>query len=299
MFWLIIALTSYFFLAAVNLADKYILGDRISNPKIYTFYVGIAGIFLLILLPFGVLTMPSPAGFFLAIFAGAFDLLGIFILFIGLKKFEASRIIPAIGALLPIFTFTFVLIQNNKAITPSEIAVFILLTLGASLITWERKKVISFQSLKIAFLAAFLFAAYFITAKFVYLSQPFVSGFFWTRIGALLAAVCFLFFKDVRKDIFGVPQIAQKNNWIVVLPTQIVGGLAVVLQNWAVALAPLTYLGIVNALEGTKYVFLIIFAALISIRFPKILKEEVSRDVIFQKIIAILFIGAGLVTLAL
>jgi len=51
-------------------------------------------------------------------------------------------------------------------------------------------------------------------------------------------------------------------------------------------------------LEGTKYVFLLIFTILLSLKLPQILKEEISRKILFQKIIAILLIGLGLSLIA-
>ena len=298
MLWLIVVLSSYLILAAVHLVDKYILGERIQSPKVYAFYVGVSGIFILALVPFGFLVIPKISGIILALTAGAFNTLAILALYVGLKKFETSRIIPAVGSLLPLFTFSFVATQNGKNLTFSDTLVFFLLVVGAFLITWERKRNFSWKSLGISALTALLFAVYFILLKFVYLGQPFVSGLIWTKIGAALVALGFLFFKEVRTDIFHRPQIAQKNNWILVLPNQTAGGLAVLLQNWAVALAPFAYLGIINALEGVKYVFLLIFSVLVSTKFPRILKEEISRETIFQKIIAMLFIGAGLIVLA-
>ena len=70
------------------------------------------------------------------------------------------------------------------------------------------------------------------------------------------------------------------------------------LQNWAIALVPLASLAFLNAMEGVRYVFLLLFAVLISLMFPKILKERISPKILLQKIIAVLLIAAGLVILA-
>jgi len=71
-----------------------------------------------------------------------------------------------------------------------------------------------------------------------------------------------------------------------------VGAGAFILQNWAIALAGLAYLSIINALQGVQYVFLFILTGLI-------LKEGLSKKVILQKFFAIILIGIGLVFLAL
>ena len=85
---------------------------------------------------------------------------------------------------------------------------------------------------------------------------------------------------------------------VIFLANQAAGGGAAILQNFAIFLAPLAYISLVHALNGAQYVFLFIFATLASLKFPKMLKEEISKEIIFQKICAILLIAGGLALLA-
>jgi len=296
MTWLLVAISAYFLFAVVNIVDKYLLGGRIPSPKVYAFYTGVLGILILSLVPFGFLVIPKISVIILALLAGAFHILGVFVFFVGLKTFEASRIMPAMSALLPIFTLGFASVFAEKVLALSDITAFVLLLAGTILITWEKTKTVTLKSIKIAILAAFLFALYFITAKFVYLEQPFISGFIWTRIGAFLMVSFLLFSKEVRADIRR-PKIAQRKTWAIFLPNELASASGFILQNWAVALAPLAFLGIINVLEGIKFVFVLIFVTFLSLKFPQILKEEISRKILFQKIIAILLIGGGLALL--
>ncbi len=71
------------------------------------------------------------------------------------------------------------------------------------------------------------------------------------------------------------------------------------LQYYAVFLAKAGQVPLINALEGTRYVFLLFFVSILGYWKPQILKEEVSKDVILQKIVAIILIGGGLAFLAL
>jgi len=299
--WLIVAISGYFLLAVVNTVDKFLLGRRIPSPAVYAFYAGSLGILAFLLAPFGFLKIPSPSILFLAIAGGIFHVLAFLALFQGIKNYEVSRIIPAVGGFLPLFTFifSFFFVAGSNALTFSEIVAFALLVLGTVLITYQRKR-LTFQSIKIALLTAIFFAGFFISMKFVYLSHPFISGIIWSRLGAFLAVLfLFLFLKDVKEDLLKGPKVLQKKTWLILLPNEGLAAFAILLQNWAIALAPFAYLGIINALEGTRYFFLLIFAVILSLKFPQILKEEISRDIIFQKIIAILLIGGGLALLTL
>ena len=300
MLWLAVAISAYFLFALVALGDKYLLAGP-PNPKSYSFYVGTLGILVLVLVPFVGFSIPEISQVFLSLLAGVVFILALFGLYTALENFEVSRIIPAIGGLLPLFTFGLVyLFLGGEGILSSwKILAFILLLAGSVLIAFEKGKSITSKSLQISALTALLFAIAFILTKFVYFSQPFWSGFIWMRIGGFLAAVCFIFTKEVKREIFERKFTFQKKTGTIFLFNQGIGAGAFILQNWAIALVPFGFLAFINALEGTKYLFLLIFTILLALKFPKILKEEISKKILFQKIIAILLIGGGLVLLAL
>ena len=300
MLWLAVAISAYFLFALVALGDKYLLAGP-PNPKSYSFYVGTLGILVLVLIPFVDFSIPEVSQVFLSLLAGVVFILALFGLYTALENFEVSRIVPAIGGLLPLFTFGLVyLFSGGEGILSSwKILAFILLLAGSVLIAFEKGKSITSKSLQISALAALLFAIAFILTKFVYLSQPFWSGFIWMRIGGFLAAICFIFTKEVKREIFERKFTFQKKTGTIFLFNQGIGAGAFILQNWAIALVPFGFLAFINALEGTKYLFLLIFTILLALKFPKILKEEISRKILFQKILAILLIGGGLVLLVL
>ncbi len=104
--WLLIAVLSYFFFAIVSLGDKYLLLGR-PNPKIYVFYAGILGILAVILAPFVGFFVPESSLILLCLFVGAIYIFSLWGIFEGLEKYEASRIIPAIGGLSSFFVLIF------------------------------------------------------------------------------------------------------------------------------------------------------------------------------------------------
>ena len=301
MTWLFVAILAYFVLAIAALIDKYLISGPIPNPQVYAFYVGILGIVTLFLAPFGFLKIPSTSILFIALSAGAFNMLALWMYFRGLRRLDASRIIPAIGGFLPIFTLglTFAFSKGKAALSSFAILAFLLLVSGSVVISLKKGKKVSMSCLPIASLSAFLFGLYFALSKFVYLSQPFISGFIWTRIGAFLVAFFLFFSKEVRQEVFEKRRVFQKKTLAILAADQTIGGGGFLLQNWAVALAPLSYVAFVNALQGFQYIFLLIFALIVSIKFPKVLREEVSKSALLQKVIAILLISAGLVILYL
>ncbi|MBU3942373.1 hypothetical protein KKA24_00135, partial [Patescibacteria group bacterium] len=227
------------------------------------------------------------------LFTGIIYLIAIFSIYQGLEDFETSRIIPAIGGFLPIFTFIFIYIFSGgkEILGIKEIIALIFLIIGSILISYDSKKKFPFKSLKISVLAALFLSLMFILSKYVYLMLPFWTGFIWIRVGVLLTALLFLFSKAVRKDVFTKKSTFNKKTSVIFVVNQGFGASASILQNWGIALAPLVFLPIINALQGVQYLFLFIFTLI----FFKILKEKISRKIITQKLIAIVFIIIGLI----
>lgn len=287
--WLIVIILAYFLFAFVSLGDKYLLKGP-PNPKTYTFYVGVLGILILLLAPFIGFFVPSAFEILLCLLAGAIYVFAILATFEGLEKFEASRIIPAIGGFLPIFTLALTYFFSGEL---GGISAFIPLVLGSILISWEPSARVSLKSLQISIIAALFFSLAFVLSKYVYLILPFWNGFIWIRIGAFLTVLCFIFFKDVRDEIFTKKSDFNKKTGVLFIFNQGIGAGAFILQNWAISLAPLVYLSMINALQGIQYIFLFI----LSLLFYKFLKEKVSKRIIFQKILAIILIGLGIILL--
>lgn len=305
MTWLSVTILAYFILAIVFLVDKYLLVGPIPNPKIYAFYIGVLGIAVLLLIPFIDFYLPTLFETLLAFVSGASFILGISWFFKALRLFESSRVVPAVGGILPIFTFLLIFLFSGGKETFNfwEIFSFLLLICGSILITYERSKKFSLKSFNISIVAAFFFALSFVFSKYIYMQHPFLTGLVWIRIGGVLTALTFLLSRELRSEIFKKELGLQKKTAAIFLSSQAAGGGANILQNWAVALAPLSYVAFINALQGIQYVFLLFFTIFLSLTQPSWakragLKEEISKETLIPKTIAILLIGGGLALLA-
>ncbi len=238
----------------------------------------------------------------LALAAGAIFVLALFWFFRGLSLFETSKIVPAIGGFIPLFSMglTYLFSLGQETLSFTGFVAFILLVSGSVVITIEKTTAITVKSLKVSLVSAFLFALYFVLVKYLYLGLPFLVGYIWLGVGGFLMAVLvFLVFrKEIGKEIFGKKEFLPQKTITLFLSNQAAGVGGNILQNWAIFLAPLAYVAVINALQGIQYVFLLVFSILLSLKFPKILKEEISKAIILQKIVAILLIGAGLALLA-
>jgi len=308
MIWLFISIFSYFILAIVSLIDKFVLKSLIPNPKVYTFYIGVFGISILFLTPLIGFSIPSNQEILLAFVAGTSFIFGLLSLFTGLKKYETSRIIPAIGGLSPIFTFLFLFTTSKFFVDSIEVFSFsiqqfsalVVLVLGSFLISYNPKKKITFESFTISIIAAIFFSASYVLTKYIFLTQSFWNALIWIKIGSFLAAIFLIFSKDVKKNVLMARQkISKKTLGVLVLNQGVLSVSSGILLNWAVFLAPLSGIVIINALQGTQYLFLFVLALILSFKFPNFLKEDISKKVILQKSAAIFLIILGFIFLYL
>ena len=239
--------------------------------------------------------------------AGIIQIFALVALFSGLKKIEASRIVPAIGGLLPVFTLLFTISLGRAQLNGIEMLAFALLVGGSVVITLEKGKFLSFAGFLYAFVSSLLFSLFVVLSKFVYEGvEPFLSAFLLIIAGTFGGALLLLVSGELRGALWNMmqrrgveKQMLSARVLSLFAGNQILATAGFMLQNWAVALVPFAYIAFVNALEGVKYVFVLLLASAITLKFPHVLKEEIGKAAIIQKLFAIAFITIGLLLLAL
>ena len=305
MLWLPIAICAYLLFSVVFLIDKHILAGPIGNPRVLIFYVGMLGAFGTLLVPFGIIDFPGMAILALALVAGAIRIWATYLYFYPLDHCEVSRVTTAIGATQPIFSFwlAWMLSSGQATLGVWELAAFALLLAGSIVIVAE-KSFFTFTTARLSLAASFLFSLSFILSKLVYDRQPFVSAFVLMGFGSFVAALSFLSFVDVRKTLLHLSFSAKararsSRSTVLFFTNQSMGAAAFILQNFAIALAPLAFVAVINALAGVQYAFLFVLTVIISTYFPRVIKEEITPAIVLQKLTAIAFILSGLAILAL
>lgn len=315
--WLLVAISAYFINAGVYVADKFLLSKKIHSSITYAFYVGIWSIFNIFLLVFDP-WLPSLQELLIDLLAGMLFLITLIFWYKALHQSEATRVVPIVGALTPIFSFILSYIFLGQAFGERQFLSFIILIIGGILISvkhtrfymirdlWQRTRKIfgnilggihaqyrpSERLVLNSVIAALFFAAYYVLIKYIYNTQPFIGGFVWSRLGSFLGVILILFVADWRKLIIKSQKKAKTpKNLSFFLGVRVLAALAFIMLNWAISLGNVA---IINSLQGVQYVFLILLVLFLSARYPKYLKEELGSGVFIQKIIGIALISLGL-----
>ena len=299
MSWLFIVIIAHFLNAGAFLVDKFLLVKAVPKAAVYAFWIGVLGIFAVVLLPFGYVR-PTLGEFLFAATAGVLFQVALLFFFSALRWLETSRVVPVVGGGQPLIILAFsALFLGERLMTPELIA-FALLVLGTALISIDTHDATPAESIKqrrgwlYAVLATLFFSASFTMTKAVFDMQPFISGFVWIRLGAFLFVFLFLFYTPWRHAILAKEERPRGKYRALFFGGQFSGALGAILMNYAISLASVT---IVTAMQGIQYAFLFVLAIVLGRRFTQ-LRERLNAAIILRKSSAIILIGIGLVLLA-
>lgn len=318
--WAFVAILSYLLNAGVYVADKFLLSRKIHSSIVYAFYVGIwsiGNLFLLIFDPF----VPQTTDLILDLSAGFFFLFTLIFWYKALHQSEATRVVPIVGALTPIFSFIFSYLFLGSQFSAQQFAAFTVLIVGGLLVSVKHTKVHHigqvFNRVKNIYgntlgefgaemrptrrlilnsiISAICFAAYYVFIKYIYshTGQPFIGAFVWSRVGSFLGVLAILLVPVWRTRIIESKTAAKRTpkQLAFFLIIRLAAALAFIMLNWAVSLGNVS---LINALQGTQYAFLLLIILILAAKYPKFIDEELGKGIIMQKLLGIILVALGL-----
>ena len=294
MFWVILTVVAYILFAFSALTDRYLLAGPLRSPLVYTFYVSVTSIFAIVLVPFGFF-VPSIYFIGIAFAVGVTSVLALYSLYHAIARGSVSRIIPMVGALMPIVTLILSLVFVN-AYVPSisgglALVLLIIATVLLSLNVIRGRLIPSFTDIVHVVITAFLFALFFVLLKVLYDNITFINGLIWSRFFVFFIALSLLFIPNVRHAVFAKKNPIKEKR--VILPALLgkgVGVLGGLSQQYAISIAAVSQLAFITALQGVQYITLLALVALIAKYKPRLLKEQLGKA-------RLLIRSAGIVTL--
>ncbi|MBW6441059.1 DMT family transporter [Patescibacteria group bacterium] len=300
MTWILITIVAHFLNATVSILDKHIVSNTTLKPLAYTFYSGVFQVLFLFLIPFIGFTLPQNNLLLLGIATGALFILTLLIFYRALKISEASRVVPIIGATIPIFTIFLSYLILGELLTYLQVLAFVFFVSGGFLLSLRHDHGVFsfFPGFKLAVLAGFLFALYYTLIKYLYLDLSFFDGFILLQVGGFIGSLFLLISKNNRKKIFSTPEKIRKGTAFLFIPNKILAAVAAIMIFYAISLEG-SKVSIINSLQAFQYVFVLFFAIILSKKIPSLFHEQLNKKLIRRKIISIFIIGIGLFLLTI
>lgn len=297
MTWFWIALIGPVLYSVTNHVDKYLISKYFKN--------GEAGALVLFSSLFAVVTLPiiyfiEPAVFSLRIVAiAALSLDGIMnvvclILYLkALRDEEASVVLPFYQT-IPIFSFILGYFVLGEILSAKQLLACGLIIIGTIIISLNFangalniKKRVAALMLSVSF----LYAVSGVIFKFIAIDEGFWVSIFWEFAGeVIIGLLLFIFISSYRKQFF---QIMRVNTSRVLSLNSFNESIFLIAEGasaYATLLAPIA---LVTTVNGFQPVFVFIFGIGLTLFFPKVGKESLSKNDLAQKILAIGIITVG------
>jgi drug/metabolite transporter (DMT)-like permease len=293
MIWIYIVVIAQFINAVVTLVDKSLIITRtIREPVAYTFYVGGLSAVVILLVPFGLVLMPSAAVLSLSLMAGLSFTFALLLLFESLKISDASDVAPVFGLISTIATLIFSTVALGSRLSGNFTIAAVLMICGMLLMSYFR---LSWRASVFLLIGGVLFGLSSVFIKDIFNQTTFWNGFFWSRIMVVPTVLLFLLRPVTRSAIFASAKESSLSTKFTLVMNKALAGLASVLVLYSIKLGEVS---IVNALSSLQFVFLLLIAVIFTKKFPEYFNETIhERHAILHKSLATGLIIAGFILL--
>lgn len=307
MSWLFLALVGHLANAAAFLVDKMLLTKAFKRSATYAVLMGSVSAVALIASPW-VPNWPTRDLFWVIFLFGGCFVLALWAFFEAMRQEEASRVVPIVGALVPIFTWIGEMFFLEGRFSARELSGFALLVLSTVLFTRgsQERRAVSRSVLSSAILAGFLFATASLSGKYAFDHAPFLGVLILSRAcGAIVALFIALVAgeatrRELRHVFFPVKKkktlkSVSRGAALFAVLGQLLGGVGFICVHLAMIQGSAA---LVNALQAVQYGVLVLLGWFGGRHLRGLLQEEVSQRTLVQKGIGILTVAVGLFFLA-
>ena len=294
MLWVVYSFLAALFWAISSMLDKYILSKWVKKPIVSTMIFGTIGLIASILIYFTKgYTEMSSQNIFWSFICGLTYVIGTILYFEAVKIEEISRI-SALAYFSQLFVTIFAAVFLNEIFSSTVYLGILLILIGAILISSKDiTKIRPGKAFWLMILSSAMIAIVAIITKYLLDYADFWTVFSYTRgIGTFIALIPVFYFK--------YPELTAlvKEHGKKAIGAISISGAFTMLGSLVITIAASTGpVTLVNAISMTRPFFVLLFATVLSIFYPKILREELGKSAIILKVTAIIlmFIGAILV----
>ncbi len=288
--------------SVLNHVDKYLV-SKFKNE------VGVGGlaifssIFAVTLLPVVYYIDPSVVfadgkAILLLVVTGVFFSSAILCYLYALDRDDASHVVP-FWFLIPVFAYVLGIFVLGEHIVTGKILASATILLGALILSLEFDEGVRIkkQTPLLMIASSVLFAITDVVFKKFALDSSFAVSVFWNQVGMVVFGLfCLFFIKKFRHDFIKICR-EKKLIWGLNLCGELVQSGATIVNFYAMLIAPVALVLVVNYTFQPLFVFAIgIFMTLF---FPHISKERITKGHIIQKASALVVMTVGIYLLLL
>lgn len=301
MTWIILALIAPFFWALSNLLDKYAIDKLSKGTADFIFFGSIGGFIVLLfsLIINGGVAIISPILILTAVLGGA--LLNYSYIFYAkaLESRDATRVVPLFQT-IPIFILVLGYLFFNESVSYSQFIGFVIVFSGGLVLTTQMSFIKKFKidsSFWLMLASSLFISVSMLFSDHVLETERFMTLFIYDLFGYSLAGLSLLLYRPWRREIFTGIKKAKRFKYLLFFANDAIDLAGGIFYKFALITAPSVALA--SVMLGIQPFYLLVLGVLLTIFFPKIIKEDISKKAVYQKLfgVGIIFIGIILIFL--
>lgn len=304
MTWIFFAVGGHLMNAAAFIVDKSLLTAAFKRSGTYAFVIGFISSLILVFLPFVSWDLNLTTWLMIGIFGSVF-IIALWAFFEALSRAEASRIVPIVGSLIPVFTLIDSAVFVDERLPARVLLGLVFLLIATVLLTrgGAKKWRLNASTIALCIISAFLFAASSVSGKYAFGQAPFLDVFVLSRFFSItLALMIPLISQTVRIEILSLIRPGERANGpkpihlVLMAAGQTSGAVGFIGVQYAISLGSAT---VVNALQAVQYAAIVLVAWFGGKKLATLLKEDLTKRTLLMKGVAIVLVCIGLVLVGL
>ena len=290
--WIILALIAVILWSVGSIITKFCRVRYFENSTGYILFTLPTALLSLVLLFFEPFILLDFKTSLVAILTGILGTITYYFFLEAVHKEEVSKVIVLLQT-APLFVLIESTFFLNEILALKEYIAFLMILIGAVLISLKKveKRFVVTLGVILAILCAFFYSIQSVLLK--YLSEINLSTMMIYREIGFVVSTLFIFLvsSNARASLKKVIKDVNPKKTFLVYLAESIGMAGFFIMYLALQQGPVS---MVTVLDGLETVFIIIWTVLLSIFFPKILKEEINKKTIVIKAMSIILMIAGL-----
>lgn len=308
MSWVFLAAGAQLLNAIVAIGDKYLVTDekRMPRPFVYAFFTSLAtafwlGIYVVGLVPgfdalgvpqFSNIRFPTLEVLALSFFSAYTFFMALVSLYGTLKRADTSDVMPVVGAVSAVGTFGLSFLFLGAHYSQDFLWGVLVLAIGTVLVSHLR---FSGNIALAAVHSGLFFALHYIAMKGLFIATNFDDAFFWSRVALVIFTLSWLLVPNYLELIGEQSRATTKKTGLLVFGNKILAGIAAFMILKATDLGDVA---VVQALDGLKFVFILVIGIFLSRFLPDSVGEkDNSYKTIVRKLLYVTIICIGFILL--
>jgi bacterial/archaeal transporter family protein len=293
MSWIVFAIAAQALFAVSNFIDKFLIDKRIKDPLLVTILAGLASLLLglLIFLMRG-FTLIETKQLVLLLISGILLELYLIPYLKALTMDDASTIVP-LFQFVPVFVLILSYIILGESLTGKQFLGSVFIIAGGFVIAAKKIDGGMFKlrpSLWFMVIASFLYAVTGVLFKWVVVAQDFWLTLGYESIGMGIGAIILLLWPPYRMGFRRETKKLRLSTWGLLFVNETVYVLALLSLFYAILLGSVA---LVSVIGGVQPFFVLIYGLMLSIWFPSVIREDIQKNTVLIKALAILLIFIG------